>query len=530
MKNLLMGLMICLGWGMSVSAEEMIVEREIGKPIPGEEILYEGLDRVIVAVTLPDQPSVVTAFESRVEARDGVIDVSDNAVIERQGIVSQHQPYISQLGISPLWSTYQGEGVTVAIIDDGIDMTHPEFQGKLVAPYDATRDVDRIVDNGVHGTHVAGTIGALFDNRGVVGVAPAVKLMPIDIFVGEDADISDLIKAIHHAVTNGAKVINMSFGSYDRNSALEATLRDARAQGVVLIGAAGNDDTNEAMYPAAYKDVLAVGAVTMDDFITDFTNYGSFIDVVAPGENIYSTLPNGRYGFMSGTSMATPIVSGMAALLLSKEPRLSPGMVYARLKATAVDLGDPGKDILFGYGRISSKAMNFSAADYTTLRDINPPARPTLVKLTNKSKVITGKAEVGSTVHIHYQGKMYSRYASDGSYRMDTSGLRVGSTVTIVARDRTLNPSLPITRTVYGVLERPAFRAISSQSTSIRGTGKKYATLQVFVGSKAVSPVVRINSRGEFSLPIPKQRSGTKLTVKMKSPYYISQSYPITVR
>lgn len=529
MKKLLLAMLICLSWGTSASAEELIVEREIDKPIPGEEILYEGLDRVIVSIPMPSESSNAS-FEERVESREGVIDVSDNAVIERQGIISRHQPYIARLGISPLWSTYRGEGVTVAVIDDGIDLTHPEFQGKLVAPYDATRDVPTIVDKGVHGTHVAGTIGALFDNRGVVGVAPAVKLMPIDIFIGEDAEIAHLIKGIQHAVANGAKVINMSFGTYDRNNALEATLRDARAQGVVLIGAAGNDDTEEAMYPAAYKDVLSVGAVTMDDFITDFSNYGSTIDVVAPGEEIYSTLPNGRYGFMSGTSMATPIVSGMAALLVSKEPRLSPGMVYARLKATAVDLGDPGKDFLYGYGRISSEAMNFTANDYSMLRDINPPARPTLGTLTNQSSVITGKAEIGSTIDIHYRGKTYRRNASNGTYRMETSGLQVGSTVTVVARDRALNPSLPITRTVYGVLERPAFRAVSSQSTSIRGTGKKYATLQVFSGQKSISPIVRINSRGEFSLPIPKQRAGTKLTVKMKSPYYISQSYSITVR
>lgn len=528
LKRLALGLLIGLGWMTTVSAEEIIVEREIGKPIPGEEILYDGVDRVIVAIPIPETPSG-ESFEKQIEVRDGVIDVSENADIERQGTISRHQPYITNMGFSFVWPTYRGEGITVAILDEGMDVTHPEFKGKIVAPYDSTRQLPFITDKGIHGTHVAGIIGATFDDRGVVGVAPAVNLMPIDIFEGENAKISDAIRGISHAVKNGAKVINMSFGTYDRNSALEAALQDARSKGVTLVAAAGNDDIDAPFYPAAYKDVLAVGAVTMDNGIADFTNYGSFIDVVAPGENIYSSLPNGRYGFMSGTSMSTPIVSGLAALLLSKEPNLSPGMVYARLKSTAIDLGDPGKDLLFGYGAVSITAMDFEEVDYDTLRDINPPKRPYLDLLTNQSKMISGRAEMGSTVHIHYRGKMYTRVATNGKYSKDVNRLKVGSTVTIVARDRAFNQSLPITRTVYGKFEEPSFHPFYSDSSRVRGKGKKYATVQAFVGGKAVSRVVKINSKGEFSIPIRPQRRGTVVQVKMKSPYYISQTYELVV-
>ncbi|TCI22531.1 S8 family serine peptidase [Exiguobacterium sp. SL-9] len=526
MKKIIILLCVFWGWNTYASAEDtLIVEREIGEPLAGEEILYEGIDRVIVSIPAP---SIST--KTNIEQLDEVLDVSEDGVIKREGVVSRYQPYIGSLNISPVWSNHRGEGVTVAIIDDGIDVNHPEFRGRIVSPYDATRDVYRMVDKGVHGTHVAGIIGSTFDDQGNVGVAPNVSLMPIDVFEGDDSSISDVLKGIHHAVLNGARVVNMSFGTYERNAALESAIRDARRQGLVFVGAAGNEDTDERFYPAAYSDVLAVGAVTVDDQITDFTNYGTFIDVVAPGEDIYSTLPNGRYGFMSGTSMATPIASGIAALLISKEPKLSPGMVYARLKATAVDLGEPGKDVLYGYGRVTGKATNFALSDFNLLRDITPPAKPSLGKLTNKSTAITGKSESGSTVQIFYRGKMYTHSANNGSYRMNVSKLKVGSQVTIVARDKAFNPSIPITRTVFGVFDKPSFQSVSSTSSIIRGSGKKYATVQAFVGNKPISRVVRIKGNGQFAISIPKQRKGKVVVVKMKSPLYLSESYSLVVR
>lgn len=248
------------------------------------------------------------------------------------------------------WDTTQGDsGITVAVIDTGVDMTHPDLAGNLdtanaLNVLEAGRPVD---DDFGHGTHVAGIIAAVGDNRqGALGVAFKTRVMPIRVLgVDGSGTLADLVYAIDHAVAKGAHVINMSLGSPDRSELEGEAIKDALAKGVVVVAAAGNEATtgNYAEYPASYPGVLSVGAVGPDLKRAPFSNFNSSVTVVAPGVDIFSTLPvrfgkDNPYGYLSGTSMAAPMVAGAAALVLAAHPTWTPEQVASRLRKTAQNL------------------------------------------------------------------------------------------------------------------------------------------------------------------------------------------------
>ena len=182
------------------------------------------------------------------------------------------------------------------------------------------------------------------------GVAPDSQLVLIDVFETDRAYTSDIITGIYIAVVVDADIINMSLGGYYYNSSFDAAVQYAHNNGLVIVAAAGNDAVNIPMYPASYNNVISVGSTDNYDSRSYFSNYGTTIDIVAPGSNIWSTLPYGKFGGMSGTSMASPIVAGVAALIKSNEPNLSNIEIENRLIETAVDLGGAGYDIYYGHG------------------------------------------------------------------------------------------------------------------------------------------------------------------------------------
>lgn len=244
----------------------------------------------------------------------------------------------------------QGEGVTVAVIDTGVDASHPAIASRqLVSGSDfVDKDGDPAeVAGGMaygHGTMVAGIIGL---------VAPRARLMPIRAF---DADgigkVSEVATAIRYAARRGADVINMSFGvpSSSGPAVLRAAVDYAARRGVVLVASAGNDNTSSPEYPASGDDVLAVTATDSGDVKAPFSNYGSHIDVSAPGVSIYSAFPGGRFGWGSGTSYAAAFVSGEAALVISAGRS---NVRWAILQsAINIDRLNPGYAGLLGRGRI----------------------------------------------------------------------------------------------------------------------------------------------------------------------------------
>ncbi|MGP7818038.1 S8 family serine peptidase [Niallia sp. 01092] len=278
------------------------------------------------------------------------------------------QWYLNTVNSEKAWDETKGSSkITVAVIDGGMQTDHPEFKGRIVSPYNAVTN-NHSINPDIHGTHVAGIIAAANDKKGTIGIAPNVHIMPINIFTGDGADAYDESVGIMYAVDHGANIINMSYNSLQYSYAEEHAIKYAASKGVVLVAAAGNDGNNAQNYPAAYDSVIAVTATDDKDQLTNFSNYGASVDISAPGNTIYSTSPTNSYKTMSGTSMAAPVVSGVAALVLSKNPLLSLEDVTNILITSTKDLGAAGRDEQFGYGRIDAeKALTNTPAPLSEL-------------------------------------------------------------------------------------------------------------------------------------------------------------------
>jgi thermitase len=267
-------------------------------------------------------------------------------------------------------TTVGGHSILVAVVDTGIDWHHPDLAANYVAlGYDwVNNDPDPVDDNG-HGTHCAGVIAAAINNSvGIAGLAQVRIMGEKALDASGSGSSSELAKAIVHAVNQGANIISCSWGDYFDSTVLHEAVRYAYEHGVLVVAAAGNDATNVKHYPAAYDEVVAVAATDELDNPASFTNYGDWVKVAAPGVNIYSTVLDGTYAYMSGTSMATPHVSGVAALIWSRFPDMTRDQVWAQLQYTADDLGAPGFDVYYGFGRVNArKAVEQDPSDHDVL-------------------------------------------------------------------------------------------------------------------------------------------------------------------
>ncbi|MGH7494397.1 MAG: S8 family serine peptidase [bacterium] len=299
------------------------------------------------------------------------------------------------------WQITDGApAVLIAVIDTGLELDHPDLQPNLwinekedlnrngrrdrsdengidddgngfvddVSGWDFTdapnfsdggdyvqRDNDPSDENG-HGTAVAGIIAAVADNHlGVAGLAPGCRLMPVRAGNGQGLlEEDDVASALVYAVMNGAAVINMSFGDAVVSPMLLDIVRFAHRRGAVLVAAAGNSASRAPHYPAGFAETISVGASTISDRLASFSNYGSTMDVVAPGEAIWTTRIGKTYALFSGTSAAAPFVSALAGLLLSRSPEWHNEMIRAALQNGASDLGEAGWDDDLGAGRIDA--------------------------------------------------------------------------------------------------------------------------------------------------------------------------------
>lgn len=296
---------------------------------------------------------------------------------------------LTKINIGAAWqSCYQGQGITVAVIDTGIDLDHPDLAANLVAGKSFVSGTSSADDDAGHGTHVAGIIAAVSNNGGVIGVAPEASLMPVKVLDSAGSgSIAEVADGIIWAADNGAEVINLSLGTVSSSATLKEAVDYAYKQGVLVVAAGGNcgDSSyylngcsyqDQPVYPGAYSNVMAVASTDSSDNQSSFSNQGSYIDVAAPGSTIYSTYPASSYATMSGTSMATPHVAGLAALVWSKNSGLTNQEVGAQIKNTAEDLGSSGWDNQFGYGRIDAAeamgTLQTTTTATTSLAEISP--------------------------------------------------------------------------------------------------------------------------------------------------------------
>ncbi|WP_422123862.1 cell wall-binding repeat-containing protein [Planococcus sp. X10-3] len=334
----------------------------------------------IVTLEVPVEKHL-NSFMEELEKVKGVESVEPDYLITLDYV--PNDPHLSsqyhhnRIGAEKAWNLTKGSSdVLVAVIDGGFDVNHSDLVDQIYYSYSTVTDSYNL-RVGNHGTHVAGIIGSSMDNNSFgTGVAPNTNLLLIEVFGLTTAYTSDVIEGIYLAVDAGADIINLSLGNYDYSSNLEAAIQYAHANGALIVAAAGNDDTKQRHYPSSYNNVIAVGATDAYDDITDYTNYGNYQDIVAPGTGIYSTLPHEGFGQMTGTSMAAPVVSGVAALILANEPHLTNVEVEKRLFSTATDdVWNPGKDIYYGHGLVNA---------YAAVRGDQPPEKAKRISGTNR--------------------------------------------------------------------------------------------------------------------------------------------------
>jgi len=289
--------------------------------------------------------------------------------------------------------------VKVAVIDGGVDFKHPDLKSQVLPPYNAAAPANTSYPDG-HGTHVAGIIGAAKDNGiGGHGINPNAKILPIDVFNGgERANDFVIAQGILYAIEQGADVINMSLGFYADSILLKEAVQKAIDKGITIVAGAGNDSTDNYFFPASYEGVIGVGSTNDRNELSDYSNYGPSVDVVAPGEDIYSTFfdEKKRSSFKeeSGTSMASPVVAGVASLLKSKYPNLKPHEIEAILEMTAKDLGKKGYDLTFGHGLVDPvKALQFDLENLPKQYSETKGERMKNAKVLKKNTLNTEKGE-----------------------------------------------------------------------------------------------------------------------------------------
>jgi hypothetical protein len=275
----------------------------------------------------------------------------DNAV-QREGDPAQYATEKLRL---PLAHTLaHGARVTVAVIDSGIDIRHPELANSIVETFDALGSGE---GPHFHGTGIAGAIAA---HSRLIGSAPSAKLLAIRAFgatpSGTQSTTYVILRSLDFAASHGAQIVNMSFAG-PRDSLIERGIATLAAKGIVMVAAAGNAGAKSPpLYPAANDNVIAVSATDAKDQLFAASNRGGYIALAAPGADIFLPAPDQKYQMASGTSFAAAYVSGIAALMLERNPALKSDQLRAMLTKTARDLGSPGRDDQFGAGEADAYA------------------------------------------------------------------------------------------------------------------------------------------------------------------------------
>ena len=264
-----------------------------------------------------------------------------------------YQYNLTKINAPAAWDINQSNNsIKIAIIDTGVQLNHPELAAKLLPGYDYV-DYDNIPEDGNgHGTHVAGIAASITNNGvGIAGTAPLASIVPIRVLDNNgQGTIGNVGNGLVFAANNGVQVVNLSLGGPMGDAFLQAAVQYAWERGAVIIAAAGNDNTSYPIVPASYPNVIAVASTNSYDLKSNFSNYGSWVDMAAPGDAILSTYLGSSYAYLSGTSMAAPQVAGAAALLAAR------GKNNAQIRDALCFASDPisGSGIYWTYGRLNA--------------------------------------------------------------------------------------------------------------------------------------------------------------------------------
>lgn len=264
--------------------------------------------------------------------------------------------HLARINATAAWDSALGSGITVAILDSGVDGSHADLSARMVAGWNFYDNNSNTTDVNGHGTGVAGASSATTNNsQGVAAVAGSASIMPVRIADSAGTGyISMIAQGVTWAADNGAKVINISYNRLWTFSSVVSAAQYAKSKGALVVIAAGNNAMDEGA--SAQLSMIPVSAVDRNDVITTFSSWGNHVAVAAPGVDIWSTTRGGGYGAWWGTSVASPVTAGVVALMMSANPKLLNTQIESLLYSTATDLGAAGRDKYYGYGRINAQA------------------------------------------------------------------------------------------------------------------------------------------------------------------------------
>ncbi|WP_234484086.1 S8 family serine peptidase [Noviherbaspirillum pedocola] len=352
--------------------------------------------------------------------------------------------HLAKVNAAAAWDGSKGAGVTIAILDSGVDGSHPDLVPNLVAGYNSYDNNTNTADACGHGTAVAGTAAAAMNNgAGVAGIAGAAKIMPVRVAYFDTsynecyAYYSTVANGLTWAADHGAKIANISYGGVASSSAITSAAQYMKSKGGLVFVSAGNNGTQDSTAPNA--SMIVVSASDQNDNLYSWSTYGSFVTLAAPGD-VWTTSNGGGYQEWMGTSFSSPLAAGVGALVMAANPSLTPDSIQNILQSTALDLGAAGKDIYFGYGRVDAAgAVQAALSSKTTVDSTAPTAS---ITAPTAGSTVSGVAPVSvsaldnvgvASVQLSVNGTVVATSTTAPfSFSWDTTGVTNGS-ATLVA-------------------------------------------------------------------------------------------------
>lgn len=323
--------------------DEIQAERMINNRMPGMTIeedievkwILEKPSSVKELQGFSDKQSVGKNVPAAVPAASPAQGGTRSSIVDAFMPQGEYPWSVIRMDLNDLWKLTLGQNVKVAVIDTGVNYNHPDLKDNYAGGENFWKPGTPPLDDNGHGTHIAGTIAAVHNGSGVIGVAPKAKIYAVKVVNKKgNGDLSLIVAGLNWAIKNKMHIINMSLGSATGFEAVNRAVQAAVARNITVVCAAGNE-SSDVIYPAKLAETIAVSSMDAGNTFSYFSNFGREIDFIAPGSIIYSTAKNGKYEFLDGTSMACPHITGMAALAYSLGYR-TPEQVRSALKAAAV--------------------------------------------------------------------------------------------------------------------------------------------------------------------------------------------------
>jgi thermitase len=411
-------------------------------------------------VELPEELSDAAVVSLR---QSGLYEFVERDYYARIAATIPNDPYFGQqwhltkIQAPQAWSVTTGTNtVAVAVIDTGVDTNHADLAGKLLPGWNFVTNSNTVTDSIGHGTAVTGAIAAATNNSlGVAGVTWGGMVMPLVVVDSNKyASYSDIATAIQYAADRYVRVINISAGGSSASTLLQNAVDYAWNRGSVVFAAAMNNSANAPYYPAACNHVVAVSATDDSDRLASFSNFGNWITLAAPGTAILSTAVGGGDQYWYGTSFSTPIAAGVAALALSVNPSLTVAALVDLLKQNSDDLGAPGYDSSFGWGRVN--AYKAVSAAQRSLTPVTVSVTPNAATLNPGQSLLLSATVTGSSGPVVWSlGASPGTISNAGLYTAPAAA-RADMTVTATATVAGVSATATITLSRDSQVRRPA--------------------------------------------------------------------------